>query len=206
MESLFSRVFKRRFCNIYLKILMVKVIKTFFNNKIKLLKIKPFKDNRGYFTETYNKKNYKLADINENFVQDNQSLSISKGTIRGIHFQSPPKQQSKLIVVQKGSIQDIIVDIRKKSKTYGKYVSVIMTDKEFTQLYIPVGFAHGFCTLSNNTVINYKTSNYYSKKHEFCILWKDTDLLIDWKISNNNISISKKDAKGIIFNDFNSPF
>ena len=95
---------------------MVKVIKTFFNKKIKLLKVKPFKDNRGYFAETFNKKNYILANINENFVQDNQSLSISKGTIRGLHFQSPPKQQSKLIFVQKGSIQDIILDIRKKSK------------------------------------------------------------------------------------------
>ena len=185
---------------------MVKVIKTFFNKKIKLLKIKPFKDNRGYFTETFNRKNYILANINDNFIQDNLSLSISKGTIRGLHFQFPPKQQSKLIFVQKGSIQDIIVDIRKKSKTYGKYVSIIMSENEFTQLYIPVGFAHGFCTLSNNTVINYKTSNYYSKKHEFCILWNDTDLSINWKINNNSIKISKKDSKGTIFNDFNTPF
>jgi len=185
---------------------MIKVIKTFFNKEIKLIKIKPYKDNRGYFTETYNKKNYKLEDINENFVQDNQSLSIHKGTIRGLHFQSPPKQQSKLIFVQKGSIQDIILDIRKKSKTYGQYVSIVMTDKDFTQLYIPEGFAHGFCSLSNNTLINYKTSNYYSKKHEFCILWNDANLSINWKISNNVIKISKKDSKGVKFNDFNSPF
>ena len=82
-----------------------------------------------------------------------------------------------------------------------------MKDNEFTQLYIPVGFAHGFCTLSNNTVINYKTSNYYSKKHEFCILWKDADLSIDWVINNNkNINISKKDSKGVTFNDFKTPF
>ena len=95
---------------------------------------------------------------------------------------------------------------RKKSKTYGQYVSIVMTDKDFTQLYIPEGFAHGFCSLSNNTLINYKTSNYYSKKHEFCILWNDANLSINWKISNNVIKISKKDSKGVKFNDFNSPF
>ena len=185
---------------------MIKVIKTFFNKKVKLLELNPLIDRRGYFIEIFNKKNYKLVGINENFVQDNQSLSKIKGTIRGIHFQSPPMQQSKLITVQKGIIQDIVVDIRTKSKTYGNYVSIKMIDKAFNQLYIPSGFAHGFCTLSNNTVINYKTSNYYSKKHELCILWEDVDLSINWKINNNNIIISKKDSKGIKFNDFHSPF
>ena len=133
---------------------MIKVIKTFFNKKVKLLELDPLIDRRGYFIEIFNKKNYKLVGINENFVQDNQSLSKIKGTIRGIHFQSPPMQQSKLITVQKGIIQDIVVDIRKKSKTYGNYVSIKMIDKAFNQLYIPSGFAHGFCTLAKENLVS----------------------------------------------------
>ena len=184
---------------------MLQVVKTFFDKKIKLIKIKNFKDKRGYFAETYNKKNYFKIGIKDNFVQDNQSLSITKGTIRGLHFQSPQFHQAKLVSVFRGSIQDIIVDLRKNSITYGKYISIIMKENDFKQIYIPSGFAHGFCALKSNTIINYKASNFYSKNHEHSLLWNDKKLSINWKISKNPI-ISKKDAKGIKFHDFKSPF
>ena len=115
---------------------MIKLIKTFFNKKIKLIKVNQFVDKRGYFAEIYNKKNYQLLNIKENFIQDNQSLSKAKGTIRGLHFQIPPMCQSKLISVYKGSIQDIILDLRLNSKTYGKDISVILNESDFYQLYI----------------------------------------------------------------------
>ena len=184
---------------------MLKIIKTFFNGKIKLIEVKNFKDKRGYFAEIYNKKNFSDIGIKDNFVQDNQSLSITKGTLRGMHFQSPPYHQAKLVSVSKGSIQDVVVDLRKNSVFYGQHISIILKENDFNQLYIPKGFAHGFCSLKNNTIINYKTSNFYSKKHEYSLLWKDKNLSINWKIKKNYI-ISKKDQKGIKFNDFKSPF
>ena len=176
------------------------------NERIKgLFSIKPkiFGDERGYFLETFSKTNYEKILDDFNFVQDNLSLS-AKGVLRGLHFQSPPFDQGKLVQVIKGSVIDVSVDIRKKSPTYGEYFSVILTEKEKNQIWIPPGFAHGFCALEDNTIFSYKCTNYYSPEHEISILWNDKTLNIDWTIEEP--IISEKDQKGIDFDNFVSPF
>ena len=170
-----------------------------------LFSIQPkiFGDERGYFLETFslNKYNEVLADFN--FVQDNLSLS-SKGVLRGLHFQKPPFDQGKLVQVIKGSVLDVSVDIRKNSPTYGEHLSIILSEKEKNQIWIPPGFAHGFCALEDNTIFSYKCTNYYSPENESTILWNDELLNIDWAIENP--IISEKDKKGIKFENFVSPF
>lgn len=170
-----------------------------------LFSIQPkiFGDERGYFLETFslNKYNEVLADFN--FVQDNLSLS-SKGVLRGLHFQKPPFDQGKLVQVIKGSVLDVSVDIRKNSPTYGEHLSIILSEKEKNQIWIPPGFAHGFCALEDNTIFSYKCTNYYSPENESTILWNDELLNIDWAIENP--TISEKDKKGIKFENFVSPF
>ncbi len=170
-----------------------------------VIEIQPivFEDNRGHFFEFYHKERFKQAGIDVDFVQDNQSSS-SKNVLRGLHFQVPPFAQAKLVRVLKGSVLDIVVDIRADSKTYGKYVAVVLDDKKKNMLFIPEGFAHGFMTMEDNTIFQYKCSNYYNKQSEDCILWKDVDLNIDWK--TDNPIISDKDKIGKNFNDFISPF
>jgi len=180
--------------------------KNFFGEEVKLFKPKIFKDNRGCFLELYNKNNFKDIKIKDDFVQDNISFSKKIGTIRGLHFQSPPYNQSKIIRVSRGKIQDIVVDLRKNSPTYGKYKSFIISDSKFEILYIPKHFAHGFCTLVNNTEVIYKVSKYYSVKNEKTILWNDKTLSIKWKIKNIKPIVSKKDSYGINFENFDSPF
>jgi dTDP-4-dehydrorhamnose 3,5-epimerase len=169
-----------------------------------LFSIQPkiFGDERGYFLETFslNKYNEVLADFN--FVQDNLSLS-SKGVLRGLHFQKPPFDQGKLVQVIKGSVLDVSVDIRKNSPTYGEHLSIILSEKEKNQIWIPPGFAHGFCALEDNTIFSYKCTNYYSPENESTILWNDELLNIDWAIENP--IISEKDKKGIKFENFVSP-
>jgi dTDP-4-dehydrorhamnose 3,5-epimerase len=164
---------------------------------------KVFGDYRGYFLESFSEKKYTEFLGNIKFVQDNQSLS-SKGVLRGLHFQNPPFDQGKLVQVIKGSVIDVSVDIRKKSPTYGEYCSIILTEKEKNQVWIPPGFAHGFCAIEDNTIFSYKCSNYYSPENECCILWNDKTLNIDWIIENP--TISEKDKKGIEFLNFVSPF
>jgi dTDP-4-dehydrorhamnose 3,5-epimerase len=169
----------------------------------KVLIPKVFGDHRGHFLESFNKK--KILEIigNFEFVQDNQSLS-SKGVLRGLHFQNPPFEQGKLVRVIKGSVLDVIVDIRKSSPTYGKSFSVELTEENFKMLWIPPGFGHGFATLEDNTIFAYKVTNYYNKESEGCINWADNDLNIDWKIENP--IISEKDKEGQSFNQFQSLF
>ena len=170
-----------------------------------LFSIQPkiFGDERGYFLETFslNKYNEVLADFN--FVQDNLSLS-SKGVLRGLHFQKPPYDQGILVQVIKASVLDVSVDIRKNSPTYGEHLSIILSEKEKNQIWIPPGFAHGFCALEDNTIFSYKCTNYYSPENESTILWNDELLNIDWAIENP--TISEKDKKGIKFENFVSPF
>ena len=172
-------------------------IKNYFNKKIKLIKLKKFTDNRGFFCETYNKKNLKKFGINSNFVQDNYSFSINQGTVRGLHFQIKPYEQGKLLRVLKGEIFDVCVDIRKNSPTFGQYKTFNLSDKKFEILYIAKGFAHGFFTLKNSTEILYKVTDYYSSKHEKTILWNDTAININWPKVKKQIKISKKDKLGI---------
>ncbi|NQW37546.1 MAG: dTDP-4-dehydrorhamnose 3,5-epimerase [Flavobacteriales bacterium] len=166
--------------------------------------IKPaiFKDDRGYFLESYNKEKMQ-KHIQDDFVQDNESCS-EKGVLRGLHFQTPPFGQSKLIRVIKGSILDVVVDLRKESKTYGQHFKIALNEDNKYQFYIPVGFAHGFVTLSDDTIINYKCSAFYKPSSEVSILWNDQTLNIDWGITNP--TLSKKDLVGLNFSDFSSPF
>jgi len=180
----------------------MKINKTFIED---LLIIEPqlFKDERGFFYESYNKNNLdKIAKIV--FVQDNVSKS-KKGVIRGLHFQNPPFEQYKLVKCISGSILDVAVDLRKKSKTYGKYYSVELSSKNNKQLLVPKGFAHGFQVLSESAIVNYKVDNYYNPKFDSGIIWNDKNLLIDWKVDLKPI-LSLKDLKLMSFKDLKSPF
>lgn len=170
-----------------------------------LLIIQPkiFEDQRGYFFESYNKKDFFENGITADFVQDNQSLS-QKGVLRGLHFQDPPFAQGKLVSVMKGGVLDVALDIRKSSPTYGKYVAIELNEKNKTMFWIPEGFAHGFLTLENDTIFTYKCTNFYNKNSEGCILWNDKDLNINWDIKEP--ILSEKDKTGIAFKDFVSKF
>lgn len=174
--------------------------------KIKdLLIIKPkvFADARGYFFESYNEGVFKKNGILVNFIQDNQSLS-NAGVLRGLHFQAPPFDQGKLVRVITGAVLDIAVDIRKNSPTYGEHVTIELTDENKTMFYIPPGFAHGFLTLNDNTIFSYKCTNLYNKNSEGTVLWNDSDLNINWNITDP--ILSEKDLLGTPFKNFISPF
>ncbi|MBR0324467.1 MAG: dTDP-4-dehydrorhamnose 3,5-epimerase [Bacteroidales bacterium] len=170
-----------------------------------LLIIKPdvFKDDRGYFFESYNKERFAKAGLNMDFVQDNESKSC-KGVLRGLHFQKPPFAQGKLVRVIKGSVMDVAVDLRKDSTTYGKWESVVLTEDNKLQFWIPEGFAHGFVALEDNTIFNYKCTNVYNKESEGSILWNDPDININWNIDNP--ILSEKDKISPLFKNFESPF
>ncbi len=174
--------------------------------KIKdLLIIKPrvFEDPRGYFFESYNKDVFTKHQILVDFIQDNQSLS-HRGVLRGLHFQSPPFAQGKLVRVITGAVLDVAVDIRKNSPTYGEHVTIELTEENKTMFYIPTGFAHGFATLRDNTIFSYKCTQTYHKESEGTVLWNDLDLKIDWQLQNP--LLSEKDMNGTIFKSFQSPF
>ena len=147
--------------------------------------------------EYYHKNNYKNYGINENFKQENISYSKKKYTFRGIHFQTYPKAQSKLITVLSGEIIDIIVDLRKNSKTFGKSIKILMNSKTISLLYIPKGFGHGFLTLKNETLIGYKVSNYYSPKNEKTLSINDDKIKINLGVNKNKLIMSKKDMNGL---------
>ena len=162
-----------------------------------------FVDERGYFYESYNKDDFINNGIESCFVQDNQSLS-EKNVLRGLHFQKPPFVQAKLITVIKGSVLDVAVDLRKNSKTYGKYFSIELSESNKRMFYIAEGFAHGFLTLEDNTIFSYKCSNFYNKDSEGALLWNDIDVDINWGIQNPILSAKDKEAPK--FNQLISPF
>jgi dTDP-4-dehydrorhamnose 3,5-epimerase len=170
-----------------------------------LLIIQPsvFQDNRGYFFESYNQKTFREHGIDASFVQDNQSLS-QKGVLRGLHFQSPPYTQGKLLSVIKGSVLDVAVDLRKNSGTYGRHFAIELNEINKTMLWVPEGFAHGFLTLESNTIFSYKCTNFYDKNSECSILWNDPDIGIKWGVENP--VLSAKDLSGIPLKQFASPF
>ncbi len=173
-------------------------------NGVFLIKPQIFKDKRGYFFESFNSKKFnETTDLDIHFVQDNQSLS-SKNVLRGLHFQHPPYDQAKLVSVIKGKVLDVVVDIRKDSETYGEYLAEYLSEENHHQLFIPKGMAHGFLTLKDETIFSYKCSNYYDKKSEDGIIWNDSSLNIDWKITNP--LVSEKDQLAQNFNSFVSPF
>ena len=152
---------------------------------------KVFHDERGYFYESYSEKAYKQF-FNTDFVQENQSLS-KHGVLRGLHFQLPPYAQSKLVRVTKGAVLDVAVDIRVGSPTFGQYVSVYLSDTNHKQLYIPRGFAHGFVTLSDEAIFQYKCDNPYAPGYEGSIAWNDPDINIEWQLIEKDLIISGKD-------------
>ena len=172
-----------------------------------LVVLKPtvFKDNRGYFMESYNQKNINKLLGNVNFVQDNESES-SIGVLRGLHFQKPPYTQAKLVRCLKGSVLDVVLDLRKDSKTYGIFETISLTEENKKQLFIPKGFAHGFIVLSKSAIFSYKVDNYYKPEFESGIIWNDSDLNIDWKINKNEIIVSEKDKSLPTFNNMINPF
>ena len=180
----------------------MKVEKTLLSDLI-VISPKVFGDERGYFMESFNKLALASYIGNYEFVQDNQSLS-AKGVIRGLHFQNPPYEQGKLVRVIKGSVNDIVVDLRKSSSTYGKYFKIKLSESNFKMLWIPPGFAHGFETLEDNTIFAYKVTNDYNKESEGSILWNDPTLNIEWD-TKNPIN-SKKDNEGELFKNFHSLF
>ncbi|WP_201838723.1 dTDP-4-dehydrorhamnose 3,5-epimerase [Microvirga zambiensis] len=162
---------------------------------VKIVTPQRFGDNRGFFSETYNRGRFVDAGIDAEFVQDNHSLSATVGTVRGLHFQSEPFAQAKLIRVVRGSILDVAVDIRRSSPTFGKHVAVELSARNGRQLFIPVGFAHGFCTLEPDTEIQYKVSNYYSAAHDHGLLWNDRAIGIFWPINQDDAVLSEKDQR-----------
>ena len=172
-----------------------------------LVVLKPtvFKDNRGYFMESYNQKNINKLLGNVNFVQDNESESF-RGALRGLHFQKPPYTQAKLVRCLKGSVLDVVLDLRKDSKTYGIFETISLTEENKKQLFIPKGFAHGFIVLSKSAIFSYKVDNYYNPDSESGVLWSDLDLNIDWKINKNEIIVSEKDKNLPTFNEIINPF
>ncbi len=170
-----------------------------------LVIIKPsvFKDDRGYFFESYNKGKFMAQGIDRNFVQDNESKSV-KGVLRGLHFQRPPYAQGKLVRVMKGAVLDVAVDLRRSSPTYGQWASIELNEDNKFMYWIPPGFAHGFVTMEENTVFFYKCTNVYNKESEGSLRWNDPDLNIDWGISTP--ILSDKDKVSPLFKGFNSPF
>jgi dTDP-4-dehydrorhamnose 3,5-epimerase len=165
-----------------------------------IIEPKIWKDDRGYFFESYNKKCFEEAGIHVDFVQDNQSLS-QKGTLRGLHAQADPHAQGKLVRVIKGRVMDIAVDIRRDSKTYGQHLAIELSGETNRMLWVPPGFLHGFVTLEDNTIFTYKVSGLYNKSSEFGVLWNDPDLNIDWGIAQDKVILSEKDQILPLFKD-----
>ncbi len=175
----------------------MKIHKTEFPGLL-IIESEVFGDERGYFYESYNQNKFLSHGLDIEFVQDNFSKSV-RGTIRGLHFQIEPFGQGKLCSVIKGEVLDIAVDLRVNSPTYGKYFSQILSEENFTQIWIPVGFAHGFSVLSDEAIFHYKCSNFYNKESERILRFDDPTLNIDWKVDKP--IVSEKDRSGMFFSE-----
>ena len=163
--------------------------------EVKVIRPKKHSDTRGFFSETFSQRDLQDAGIDIAFVQDNHTFSAEKGTVRGLHFQTPPFAQDKLVRVVRGAIFDVAVDLRVGSPTYSQHVSAIISAEEWNQILIPVGFAHGLVTLEPNTEILYKVSNYYSPEHDKGILWNDPALELEWPVDEAEAVLSDKDKR-----------
>lgn len=162
----------------------------------------PKSDDRGYFMRAYDKKMFEFFNIERDWVQENQSRSEKKGIIRGLHFQFPPYSEAKLIRCNKGAIFDVYLDLRKNSPTYGRWESIELTEQNRKMLFLPRGFAHGFCTLTEISEVIYKVDNFFSKDHDSGIIWNDTDLAINWP--SQEPILSEKDKKLMTLKEFTS--
>jgi dTDP-4-dehydrorhamnose 3,5-epimerase len=170
----------------------VQVLSSHFRN-VKLLRPARHVDSRGFFSEAYSKRAYAEIGIVNEFVQDNHSLSRKKGVLRGLHFQLEPFAQAKLLRVLRGAVFDVVVDVRTGSPTYGQHIATLLSADDWNQIFVPVGFAHGFCTLQEETEILYKVDNYYSPAHERGVRWNDPALGIAWPITVSEAELSEKD-------------
>lgn len=177
------------------------------NLKEEILLIAPqrFPDGRGFFAEIYSHQKYSNMGVDVEFVQDNHSISSDVDTLRGLHFQAPPHAQGKLVRCGRGSFFDVAVDIRRGSKTYGHWVGYVLSAANGHQLYVPVGFAHGFVTLESDSEIVYKCSDYYAPETEGALRWDDPDIGIEWPLKGNP-TLSERDALAPLLSDFESPF
>jgi dTDP-4-dehydrorhamnose 3,5-epimerase len=162
---------------------------------VKVIIAKKHSDSRGFFSETHNQRTWDERGLTFRFVQDNHSYSREAGVVRGMHFQSAPYAQDKLVRVVRGRILDIVVDIRRSSLTFGRHLAIELSSDNWQQLLVPVGFAHGFCTLEPHTETLYKVTNYYSAQHDRGIAWDDPDLRLPWPISPDCAILSDKDRQ-----------
>lgn len=161
--------------------------------EVKIIRPRKHGDARGFFCETYSQRDFTAAGIDVIFVQDNHAFSAAKGTVRGLHFQSPPFAQDKLVRVAHGAIFDVAVDLRSGSPTYGKHVSATVSARDWNQIFVPKGFAHGLVTLEPDTEVLYKVSDYYAPAHDLGLLWNDPALAIPWPVTDAEAVLSAKD-------------
>jgi dTDP-4-dehydrorhamnose 3,5-epimerase len=171
-----------------------------------LLTPRRFSDARGYFIETYNERTFDAAGITTRFVQDNQSYSAKRGTVRGLHSQLPPAAQAKLVRVLQGSVYDVAVDVRTGSPTFGRWDGATLTASGGEQLYLPRGFLHGFCTLEPDTMVAYKVDDFYAAASDSGVIWNDPTIAVRWPVDPSEAVLSDKDQKLGLFSDFSSPF
>jgi dTDP-4-dehydrorhamnose 3,5-epimerase len=171
-----------------------------------LVGFRRFGDDRGFFQEIYSARDFAALGITDVFVQDNHSLSAKPGTIRGMHFQLPPHAQAKLVRVLRGAILDIAVDIRRSSHSFGQHVTVELTAENAQQLFIPAGFAHGFCTLSPDTEVAYKVTDLYAPECDRGIAWNDPDLALPWPFDAAEVQLSDKDRRAPRLRDLPTVF
>lgn len=182
----------------------MEIIKTEIEGVV-IIKPRIFTDARGYFFESYSKREFNEQVRHVNFVQDNESLS-ARGVMRGLHFQRPPFTQSKLVRCVKGAVLDVAVDIRKGSPTYGQHVAIELTEDNHLEFFVPRGFAHGFAVLSETAIFQYKCDEFYHPEADGGISILDSSLNIDWLIGQNEAVLSEKDTRHPLLRDFDSPF
>jgi dTDP-4-dehydrorhamnose 3,5-epimerase len=171
-----------------------------------LVRVRTFADSRGHFLETFRKSDFADLGIECDFVQDNQAFSAKRGTIRGLHFQVPPHDQAKLVRVLRGAIYDAAVDLRRGSPSYGKWCGARLTAEGGEQIFVPRGFAHGYCTLEPETVVAYKVDAYYEPQSESGLIWNDPQIDIDWPVPAARVLVSEKDGKLPSLVTFETPF
>lgn len=173
---------------------------------VTLLQPQRFGDDRGWFSETFSARRLDGQDIGVRFCQDNQSFSAARGVLRGLHFQTPPHAQDKLVSCLRGAIWDVAVDLRRDSPTYGRWVSAELSGDNGHQLFVPAGFGHGFVTLTEDTQVFYKVSDYYAPECESGIIWNDLELAIPWPLPESGPFLSAKDKELPSLRSFESPF
>jgi dTDP-4-dehydrorhamnose 3,5-epimerase len=171
-----------------------------------VIRVRKFADSRGHFLETFRKSDFAEMGIACDFVQDNQAYSAQSGTIRGLHFQAPPHAQAKVVRVLHGAVYDAAVDLRRGSPTYGKWCGARLTADGGEQIFVPRGFAHGYCTLEPDTVVAYKVDGYYAPQSEAGLIWNDPAIKLDWSVSAQSVLVSEKDAKLPSLGSFDTPF